>query len=352
MLTSAYSPLTGIARRTSWASSRARERAVTFAAFALPPTVAFWAWFLVQGRHGIRHGYHHLVFAMPVTSLWITLGPMLMQHGEFGLEKLVGALNAPAVSGHLGVRAIQRAIDRADRCYYWLTLPFAFAAVAAVWLGHATISSIVQIRGPVAQAAGIVVISSVGFATASGMWGCGKALYLVRVATRTASPDWLPFRSQQPSGMDDLHEFCWSTALIFSSGSVSLPTLMVVQTRLPAPARAIVLLFVGILAIGGLVMFTVPILWLHRIGTVQKERLLDALATPIEFSHEVVLNAGSHSVNELRRREHVLNMALRLRTEISALSPLPLPQLVTRGAATLVLPLVLAILQLAVTSAL
>ncbi len=334
MLTTGYSPLTRIARRIPWATSRLRERLCTFAIFALLPTVVFWTWFLLQGRHGIRDGYQNLTPAMPVTSLWITLGPMFMQRGEFALERLLATLNATSSTQNWDVQGIRQAMDRVDRRYFGITLPVAFAAVLSVWLGSGAIASIVEVRGFAAELGGVVVISGAGFASASGVWGCYKA-----AATRITVSEWLPFRSRRPNGMQALHEFCWSTALTFSGGSLSLPTLFVVQARLPPVTRSIVLVFVFLLALGGLVLFTVPIRWLRKFGEAQKDRLLDDLASPIERGQMAVLHQNHYSVVELRRREHALNMALRLRAEINALNPTPLPQLVTRGATTLVLPI-------------
>lgn len=315
------------------------------------PTAAFWAWFLLQGRLDISDGYGSLVIAMPITSLWITLGPLLMQQGEFGLEKLISAFNGPDVSDHWDTEAIQRTLKRFDRCYYWTTLPIAGAAVASVLIGGETIASIVRIDGFAAVLAGIIVIFSVGFTSASGIWGCAKALLTVRAATRATSADWRPFRaqSQQPECMQALYEFCWSTAFIFSAGSVSLPTLFVAQSQLPPASRMIVFAFIGVLALGGLVLFTVPIVWLRQLGDLQKDRILDSLAVPIERSLESVLDADSYSSVELRRREHVSDVAMKLRSEIASLNPVPLPHLLTRGGATLVIPLVLTTAQIAIT---
>ncbi|WP_194894617.1 hypothetical protein [Catenulispora pinisilvae] len=195
----------------------------------------------------------------------------------------------------------------------------------------------------------MVVILMVGFTTANGMWGCFKAVTMIRAATGGAPAEWLPSRPEQPTGVSALHEFCWTTAVIFSAGSISLPTLFVVQAELPPAARAIVLVFIAILAVGGLVLSTVPILWLRRLGGDQKNQVLDSLAAPIEESQDAVLHADQYSVDDLRRRGDVLDMALKLRREIAAQNPVPLPQLVTRGATTLALPLLLSVLQLFVT---
>lgn len=351
-LTSLYSPLTQLALRLPWfRSDRARQRLAVFVIFSVVPTVVFWSWYLLEGRHGIRHDFHNLSFAMPVTSLWITLGPMLMQHGEFGLQKLVTSLNATASGGRWDLGAIQKAVDRADRLFYWITVPITAAAVASVWLGRATIGSAVDITGSPAQLGGMVVILAVGFTTAAGMWGCFKALTIARAATSTASASWMPFRSQQPSGVQALHQFCWSTALIFSAGSTSLPTLFVVQAHLPGAARAIVLVFIAVLGAGGLLLFTVPISWLRKLGGAQKDEVLDSLAAPIEDIQNAVLHPDEYSADELSKRSSVLDMALKLRREISAANPAPLPQLVTRAAATLALPLLLTAMQIVVTKA-
>lgn len=351
-LTSFYSPLTQLARRLPWfRSSRIRQRLATFMIFSLVPTVVFWTWYLLKGRHGIRHDFHNLSFAMPVTSLWITFGPILMQHGEFGVQKLVTSLNATASGGRWDLGTIQKAVDRADGLFYWITVPITTAAVASVWLGRSTIASAVDITGWPAQLGGMVVILAVGFTTAAGMWGCFKALTMTRAATDTAADSWLPFRSLQPSGVQALHQFCWSTALIFSAGSTSLPTLFVVQTQLPGAARAIVLVFIAILGAGGLLLFTVPIGWLRKLGAAQKNQVLDSLATPIENVQDAVLHPDKYSADELTKRGSVLDIALKLRREISTTNPVPLPQLVTRGATTLALPLLLTVLQIIVTKA-
>jgi hypothetical protein len=60
---------------------------------------------------------------------------------------------------------------------------------------------------------------------------------------------------------------------------------------------------------------------------------------------------GPCSADELSKHSSVLDMALKLRREIYAANPVPLPQLVTRGASTLALPLLLTALQIVVTKA-
>ena len=123
------------------------------------------------------------------------------------------------------------------------------------------------------------------------------------------------------------------------------------QAQLPGLARAIVLVFIAILGAGGLLLFTVPIGWLRKLGEVQKSQVLDSLAVPIEDIQDALLHPDRYSADDLTKRSSTLDMALKLRQEISAASPVPLPQLVTRGASTLAFPMLLTVLQIVVTKA-
>jgi hypothetical protein len=109
--------------------------------------------------------------------------------------------------------------------------------------------------------------------------------------------------------------------------------------------------FIAILGAGGLLRFTVPNGWLRKLGGAQKSQVLDSLAAPIEDIQNTVLHPDKYSADELTKRGSVLDMALKLRREISSTNPVPLLQLVTRGATTLALPLLLTVLQFVVTKA-
>jgi disulfide bond formation protein DsbB len=350
-LTSRYSPMTGIPRGIRWvAGHQGRERLCTFCIFSLVPMLLFWAWYMLAVRHNIRSDYHYLSYTMPVSSLWIAFGPMLVQQWEFNLERLIATFNATGETDGWNLKDIQRSIDRADRTYYWFTLPLALAASLALLLAFPALASIITIRGFLAKLAGILVILAVGFTSASGIWGAVKALLVVRGATRRAKIAWLPFRSQQAGGIHEVYLFTWTTAVFFSAGSVFLPSLFVVQTQLPTTAKVIVWIFAALLFAGGLVLFTVPARMLYRLGQTQKGKVLDTLAPPLEAGMSAVADPGQQSTERLEQLGHAVEIALKLRREIGNQSPAPVFNFVARAAATLVLPILITLIQVAVTS--
>jgi len=353
-------PLTGhsllirLPRRVPWAAGhRGRERACTFGIFALGPTIVFWAWFLAAARHSMSHAYRGLELAMPVSALWITFGPLLMQQWEFNLERLSRVLIASRTADLWDLTAMRRAAERADRGYLPFVLPMTIAAPIALWLAYPSYQADLSIRGPISKAGGLAVILFVGFVNANGMWGAYKSVQVVRAVTSTAHPTWYPHRASQPPGMRELARFSWSTALMFSAGAVFLPSLIIVQARLPMAPRLIVLLFVAVLFAGGLALFAVVFVRLGQLAQAQQGKAIDHVAASIERV-EIALQQAQlhHNALEILALSAQLRSLLTLRGAIQATDPLPLHQLLSRAASTLLLPLVLTALQFALTSAL
>ena len=348
-----FSPLVRVARAIPWARvGRGRQRVATFAVFALGPGAAFWIWFLLEVRHSVGHNSHALVYTMPLASLWILLGPMLMQQWEFDLEDLVGRLRATAEAGGWDLKAVESAARGADHGYYWFVVPATLAAPAAFWIAYPLYESSLALRGFAEQATGLAVMLIVGFINSNGMWAAYKSISVVRAATGSAAPEWHPFGPSRANGLLELNRFCWSTAVKFSVGSVLLPSLYVVQSQVPVAAQVIILVFVALLATGGLVLFTVPTTWLRRLGRAQRQRALDTLAPLLQRTMAEAARLDGQTRAELQRRWYTIDIALRLRAEIAALDPVPLPNLVTRAATTLILPALLTIMQIALTTAL
>lgn len=343
--------MTTLARRIPWARGGIRQTLGTAVLFSVLPTAVFWVWYLAEGEHGIRPGYHKLIAAMPITSLWITLGPLMMHFGERSLTRLLGALNHTAEGSTWDLAPLQRTIDRADKHYYTVVAPITCAAIAAVCLGAGTIGSIVDISSLGARIGGMIVIAVTGFASATGMWGCYKALALVRAATREKSAPWYG-EDEQPNGIRALNTFCWMTALIFSTGSLSLPTLIVVQSQLPSLARGIVIAFMVILGAGGLVLFTVPISWVRRLGSNQRDLVVARYEPALARGRRISRDWHGVTALEVHTVKALYDLAKDSRAEILGRNPVPVPQIITRCAATLILPLALTVLQIAVTNTL
>jgi len=153
--------------------------------------------------------------------------------------------------------------------------------------------------------------------------------------------------------MRELARFSWSTALMFSAGAVFLPSLIIVQARLPMAPRLIVLLFVAVLFAGGLALFAVVFVRLGQLAQAQQGKAIDHVAASIERV-EIALQQAQlhHNALEILALSAQLRSLLTLRGAIQATDPLPLHQLLSRAASTLLLPLVLTALQFALTSAL
>lgn len=341
-------------RRLRWsAGHRGRERVCAFGLFALGPTIVFWAWFLTAARHSMSHAYRGLEYAMPVSALWITFGPLLMQQWEYNLEKLSRVLIDARTEDLWAVGAMRRAAERTDRGYLPFVLPMTIAAPVALWLAYPSYQADLSIRGPVAKAGGLAVILFVGFVNANGMWGAYKSLQVVRAVTSSARPNWYPHRASQPPGMRELAGFSWVTAFMFSAGAVFLPSLIIVQARLPLAPRLIVLLFVVILFAGGFALFTVVFNRLGRLARAQQGNAIDRVAEAVERIESALRQPRQqHGALETIALSTQLQSLLTLRGTIQAASPLPRPQLITRAASTLLLPLVLTALQFALTSVL
>jgi hypothetical protein len=349
-----HSPLVRLARRLPWsAGQRGRERAVTFGVFALGPTVIFWAWFLAAARHSMSHSYRGLEYAMPVSALWITFGPLLMQQWEYNFERLSHVLIGSSAADRWDIAAMRRACERADHGYLPFVLPMTIAAPVALWLAYPSYETDLSIRGPISKAGGLAVILFVGFVNANGMWGAYKSVQIVRAVTSTARPTWFPHRASQPAAMRELAGFSWSTALMFSAGAVFLPSLIIVQARLPLAPRLIVLLFVAVLFAGGFALFAIVFKRLGQVAQAQQDKAIDQVAGSIERVELSLQQAQPrHSALETLALSSQLRSLLTLRAAIQATNPLPRPQLISRAVSTLVLPLVLTALQFALTSVL
>jgi hypothetical protein len=337
-----------------WAAGNpSRERATAFAIFALGPTIVFWAWFLTAARHSMSHAYHGLEIAMPVSALWITFGPLLMQQWEYNVEHLSRVLISCRTTDMWNLPAMRHAAERADRGYLPFVLPMTIAAPVALWLAYPSYQADLSIRGPVSKAGGLAVILFVGFVNANGMWGAYKSVQLVRAVTTTARPAWYPHRASQPPGMRELARFSWSTAFMFSAGAVFLPSLIIVQARLPLAPRLIVLLFVAVLFTGGLTLFTVVFNRLGALASAQQGNALDQIAASIERVQLALQQTHQHhNPLETLALSAQLRSLLTLRATIHATNPLPRPQMLSWAASTLLLPLALTVLQFALDHAL
>jgi hypothetical protein len=349
MLTTRPTPFTAIPRSMAFVRGHPwRERFCIFAVFSFLPTLFFWIYFTASVWPRITSAYSGLRIAAPITSLWITVGPLLMQQGELSLERLIAALNHDGSDGGWNFDDIQGAIDKAARAYYWVVIPLAVLASSAVLVAYPTLAQAVPLN-PYSRAGGIFDFLVSGFVSASGIWAVYLVLSVIRAATRQAVITWHPFRSERPKGLIQLYAFTWSVAMIFSTGGIALPALYVLRQRLGPIPSTIVLIFAAILFLGGLILFSVPVVMLYNMAQRQRARALDTLAPVIESTMTQLERADQQSTTGILRTHYTLTAVLQLRATIAAQNPAPVFNTLARAATTLLIPLFLTLIQIAST---
>jgi hypothetical protein len=321
-------PFTSLARKLSITHGRPRrERLCTFVVFALLPTVLFWIYFTVSVWPHLTAAYAGLRVAGPITSLWITFGPLLMQQGEFQLEHLVRELNADGPDAGWDFTGIQHALNRAGRMYSWITIPLTLVSGLAIGLAYPTLRAAIPLSRW-SELGGIFDLLITGLTSASGIWAMYAAVSITRAATRHTTVTWRPFRSERQSSLVQLYTFVW---------------------RLGAIPGGIVLTFVILLFLGGLILFSVPATMLYQMAQQQQARALDELAPLIEDNISKLTKPGQHPPLTSMNVRYTLETAFQVRAAIAAESPAPVFNLIARAATTLVLPVVLTIIQTATT---
>lgn len=346
-LTTRPSPFVTIPRNITFVKGHPwRERLCTFIVFSSLPTVLFWVYFSLSVWPHISPAYSGLRIAAPITSLWITFAPLLMQQGEFSLERLIGAFNDDGPDAGWNYDDIQRAIDTTSRAYYWITLPLATLAASAILAAYPALSAAIPLN-TYSEVGGVFDLLFIGFVSASGVWGICVALAVIRGATRRASVTWHPFRSERKQGVTNLYSFIWLVAMVFSTGSVFLPALLVLRQRLDAIPATVVLVFTALLFAGGLIIFTVPAVMLYKMAQEQQARALDQLAPMIERNISRLEEADQQTPAGLIKTCYALSSALQARAAIAGQDPAPVFNMLARAATTLVLPLFLTLVQLA-----
>jgi hypothetical protein len=349
VLTCYHTPFTALPRSISFAAGRPwRERLCTFAIFSLLPTIFFWIYFSLSVWPHISPAYSGLRVAAPITSLWITFGPLLMQQGEFTLERLIQALNDDGPDAGWNFTDIQRTISTAGRVYYWVTVPLAIMAAGAILAAYPALSAAIPLNS-YSRPGGTFDLLITGFTAGSGIWAACTAIAVVRAATHRAAITWHPFRSQTPHGLTQLYTFTWSAAVIFSAGSVFLPALIVLRQRLGAIPSTIVLVFTAVLFAGGLILFTIPALMLYKLAQRQQALAIDQLAPIIETGISGLEKADRQPTASLIRTHYTVTTALQLRAAIATQNPAPVFSTLARAGTTLALPLFLTLIQIAST---
>lgn len=341
-------PYTSVPRRSPWARRRRhRERLLTLLAFALGPTVLFWWWYGTTVVDHLAARPSTLQWAVPTAALWITLAPLLMQQGEFTLEKLLAGFSRYGAQAGWDLNAMQRRLDTWDAAYYYVVPPVGLAPMVALGLSFEPLGVLLPVHSTGQRIAGLVVIGTVGVCSVSGIWGVTKAIALIHAAARTARLRWSAFRADRAWGIRELYGFAWTEGLMFSCGALFAPAMLGVLPQLTVPSRIIVGVFLLLLTLGGLTVFSIPAWLLYRLSRDSQEQALDELAGSIEDAARAVTRPGQVGQERLWPELSRLDLALKLRQAIASAEPAPFsPGFLGRAATTLILPIALTIAQI------
>ncbi|NGO09720.1 hypothetical protein G5C60_19465 [Streptomyces sp. HC44] len=346
-LTVWVTPFTEIPRRIPFFSAnRHRQRLGNLLTFGLAPTLAFWAWFLFDVQDKIVGDFSSLRLAIPLAGSLITLAPLLMQHGEFMEEDLLAEFNREGTLEGWDLPAIQHRLNKIDRLYYHIVLPLGLLAAVALLASVATVDSIIPVRGGWETAAGLIVVTHFGLTAASGAWGFMKALAVIPAAAATVRLRWSPYRSTPSKLIDKAYSVLQVMGVIFSTGTLMIPVLLIIREHLSATSQVIVLIYVAYLFAGGLGFFTIPSIYIYRLLERHKEEALDQLAPQMEALVLRLRHADRLPLDEAARVYYSLQALSQVRGEMAAQHSLPPPmRTLTRSATTLVLPILIAVFQ-------
>lgn len=339
-----FTPYTALPRRLSWAcAARWRERTVNLLIFAALPTTLFWVWYIRIGIHHIPSDYDPLLLAAPLSALIVFIAPLVVQQGEFIYERLLQTISHDDEHGW-NIRLIQRTIYQLDRVYYVATVPLAAASAATIGYVFYEIRDIAPLPSALAKVGAVVVLVFAGYAAATGIWGAIKVAVIVHTITGTAG-SWSPFR-RDPHALRELFRFAWSNGVLFSTGNITVPALLVVMPRLSTASKVISWSFISITFVGGLLLFILTSRWLFMMADRQRSQALDELAPTLEQLADRVPQLPTMRAGEVVRLRYGLEAVMMLRQHIETSTPAPVSQrTIVAAMSTLFLPVLLTIVQ-------
>ncbi|WP_151476969.1 hypothetical protein [Streptomyces albicerus] len=316
--------------------------------FAAVPTLLFWVWYFGDGNDHIPAKYHLLDSAVPMCGIWVTIAPIVFRQGELIFEELLSKISTDGEQGGWDVVAAQCCIDKIDRCYQWLASSLAVLIGGGVGYVMYEIRDIAPLVSTSQRIGSAVVLLSVGHVSATGIWGCAKVLLVVRTLTKSADLRWNPFRPAGDDGFQYLFRFAWINAVFFSLSNLTVPALLVVWPRLGLASRVVVGGFIVLMSVGGLGLFSLTTWWLNSLSRGMQDRALGDLSPHIETLASKVTHLGQLSTDEVLHLRHSLDVALSLQRHMAESHPAPQVRTIFRASTTMLLPIFLLVIQIAV----
>jgi hypothetical protein len=316
----------------------AAQVGVNLLVFTAVPTGLFWYWFLADVRPALGGDMASLRWAMPLAAVWITVGPLLMQIGEFIEERWLDLLRRSAALGW-NLPAVRHQRETLGRFYYPATLTGALAATTSLALALPALREIIPIDGTWSHIAAFVVIAQVGFTSSSGVHGAVKAITVPGASLRGATLRWGPFRPAELGSIRASYRCYTVFGVLFSVGTVFVPALTFVEGSFSGGARFIVWMFIGALLVNGTAMFVVPSARLYIALRRAKDATLERLDHPVERLFNQVIRDGDEVRQEMFAVHRALTNLLALRRDIAAVPLVPSGRALLNVTLTVVIPI-------------
>ena len=291
---------------------------------ALPPMIVFLFWFLRGSIDESTNTFQSgpFTWAIPVASLWILFGPLLMTLGESGFRSLLDELRRTERDDGWPIDKIEAAVHRVNRMAWKIVAPFVALTLIAYLLTGQWLKDNLEVgaRFTPSWLAGLFVLLHIGHVSGWGIWGVAKALTLTRIASSPSNyksksrqlgvvlPPWTPFRSDQVPGLEALATFSIKTALIFSAGSVMVPAIALTANQISAVASIPLWIAVFVLLLGSSALFLVPAVWITQLTRWQKTEYVRRVATNFNLSGLIQLDQAEIDALEIEKSELGVNL--------------------------------------------
>jgi hypothetical protein len=279
------------------ARTEAGQLAWHLALFVLLPVVVLTYWIVQLQLHPPAAEHGALRLALPIASIWVMGSPLLLYFGERGVSRWMATIAADADFGW-NIERVRLWKRRVDRTY----LPTAlFGGLAAGTLEYLTLPTM---RGviPIPTSWGTIflyyVFVQAGVVVLSGVSGVIQWVALTYAAVSGTTLRWNPFRPPAHDSVTRSYQLSLLFGLAFSCGALFLPTFLAVAGGVVPVGRVLIWGFVGLLLVGGLLIFTVPILNLSRALSRGKRRLVSSLSAPLAAAVHTAAEAeaGTQSI--------------------------------------------------------
>lgn len=260
-----------------------------------------------------------LQWRMWLASFWIVASPSLIVAWESQYFTMLNSLLRTAQEDHWNVRSIRRADAVMTRLFWPSTLLTSFGIGAGYFLSSDFFGRYTSTSdwSDVVFWLGLLQVLALGFSFGVGNWGVLKSLAVIWVAL-DRDFDWNPFNPRQVEGMEQISSFAYWTGILYSLGSVFLPSVYFIMGFLPFASQVVAVVVAGILIFGGAAVFILPTAWVYQRTQRQRENVLARYTAPLTDLSRRMLSSGDFDHQDMYYRVASLTTLRRIVLENQA----------------------------------